>query len=162
MKTVRRRLWLSFLSVTCFWWIKWHWNRIFSESFGFPLSVSFSRCSVFSRISSGGWTKGPLTAAFALHRSNKNTWFIFLTWRILSIITISSDVCFSTGTCRFLSSRTCPYRMCMSQAVLLWLEAIQAGNKFYEKERNLHQSLCRGHPVIVLITVSAGPCWSCF
>jgi hypothetical protein len=23
------------------WWTKWHWNRFFSEYFGFPLSISF-------------------------------------------------------------------------------------------------------------------------
>jgi hypothetical protein len=25
------------------WWTKWHWDRFFSESFGFPLSISFHR-----------------------------------------------------------------------------------------------------------------------
>jgi hypothetical protein len=24
---------------------KWHWDRFFSEYFGFPLSISFHRCS---------------------------------------------------------------------------------------------------------------------
>jgi hypothetical protein len=28
------------------WWTKWHWDRLFSEYFGFPLSVSFHRCSI--------------------------------------------------------------------------------------------------------------------
>jgi hypothetical protein len=28
------------------WWKKWHWDRFFLEYFGFPLSVSFHRCSV--------------------------------------------------------------------------------------------------------------------
>jgi hypothetical protein len=23
------------------WWTKWHWDRFFSEYFGFPLSMSF-------------------------------------------------------------------------------------------------------------------------
>jgi hypothetical protein len=23
------------------WWTKWHWDRLFSESFTFPLSISF-------------------------------------------------------------------------------------------------------------------------
>jgi hypothetical protein len=27
------------------WWTKWHWDRFFSEYFGFPLSISFHRCS---------------------------------------------------------------------------------------------------------------------
>jgi hypothetical protein len=45
------------------WWTKWHWDRFYSESFGFPLSVSFHRCSIFIRISSGGWTNGPLETA---------------------------------------------------------------------------------------------------
>jgi hypothetical protein len=45
------------------WWAKWQWNRFFSESFGFAVSVSFHRCSVFTRVSSGGWTEGPLAAA---------------------------------------------------------------------------------------------------
>jgi hypothetical protein len=46
------------------WWTKWRWDRSFSKSFGFPLSVSFHRCSIFTHISSGGWTKGPLEAQF--------------------------------------------------------------------------------------------------
>jgi hypothetical protein len=28
------------------WWTKWHWDRFFSEYFGFPLSISFHRCSI--------------------------------------------------------------------------------------------------------------------
>jgi hypothetical protein len=28
------------------WWTKWHWDRVFPEYFGFPLSVSFHRCSI--------------------------------------------------------------------------------------------------------------------
>jgi uncharacterized membrane protein YiaA len=28
------------------WWTKWHWDRFFSEYFGFPLSISFYRCSI--------------------------------------------------------------------------------------------------------------------
>jgi hypothetical protein len=27
------------------WWTKWHWDRFFSEYFGFALSVSFHKCS---------------------------------------------------------------------------------------------------------------------
>jgi hypothetical protein len=45
-------------------WIKWYWDRFFSEPFSFPLSVSFHRCSIFTHVSSGGWTKGPLEAQF--------------------------------------------------------------------------------------------------
>jgi hypothetical protein len=55
------------------WWTKWHWDRFFSESFGFPLSVSFHRCSIFTHVSSGGRTMGPLEAAVPQrHSSNKN------------------------------------------------------------------------------------------
>jgi hypothetical protein len=28
------------------WWTKWHWHRSFPEYFGFPLSISFHRCSI--------------------------------------------------------------------------------------------------------------------
>jgi hypothetical protein len=28
------------------WWTKWHWDRIFPEYFGFPLSISFYWCSI--------------------------------------------------------------------------------------------------------------------
>jgi hypothetical protein len=34
------------LSMWDFWWTKWHWDRFFPEYFGFPLSVSFHRCSI--------------------------------------------------------------------------------------------------------------------
>jgi hypothetical protein len=30
------------------WWTKWHWNRFFSELFGFHLAVSFHRFSPYS------------------------------------------------------------------------------------------------------------------
>jgi hypothetical protein len=61
-----------------FWWTKWHWDIFLSESFGFPLSVLFHRCSIFTHESSGGWTKGLLEAQFhrdtiAPHRNNNNT-----------------------------------------------------------------------------------------
>jgi hypothetical protein len=28
------------------WWTKWHWDRFLPEYFGFPLSLSFHRCSI--------------------------------------------------------------------------------------------------------------------
>jgi hypothetical protein len=45
-----------------FWWRKWHWDRFFSEFFGFSL-VSFHHCSIFNHVSSGGWAMDPLGAA---------------------------------------------------------------------------------------------------
>jgi hypothetical protein len=27
-------------------WTKWHWDRVFPEYFGFPLLISFHRCSI--------------------------------------------------------------------------------------------------------------------
>jgi hypothetical protein len=52
------------------WWTRWHCNRLFSEFFGFPLSISFHRGSPYSnitvalhtQISSVGRTIGPLLA----------------------------------------------------------------------------------------------------
>jgi hypothetical protein len=38
-------------------------TRFSWESFGFPPSISFYRCSIFTRVSSGGWTMGPLAGA---------------------------------------------------------------------------------------------------
>jgi hypothetical protein len=32
-------------SVWDLWWKKWHWNRVFPKSWGFPLSISYHRCS---------------------------------------------------------------------------------------------------------------------
>jgi hypothetical protein len=37
------------LSVWDLWWTKWHWDRFFSEYFGFSLSISFHRCSITKR-----------------------------------------------------------------------------------------------------------------
>jgi hypothetical protein len=28
------------------WWIKWHWERVFPNYLGFPLSIAFHRCSI--------------------------------------------------------------------------------------------------------------------
>ena len=33
-------------SIWDLWWAKWHWDRFFSEYFGFPLSLLFHRCSI--------------------------------------------------------------------------------------------------------------------
>jgi hypothetical protein len=71
------------------WWTKWHWDRFFSESFGFPLSVSFHRCSMFTHVSSGGWTKGPLAAQFSRdivspHRNTKE-FFVNVKFRMREI-----------------------------------------------------------------------------
>jgi hypothetical protein len=44
------------------WWTKWHWDKFLSNFFGFPLSISFHRCSP-KLISSGGWTICPVVAA---------------------------------------------------------------------------------------------------
>jgi hypothetical protein len=45
------------------WWTKWQWNRLLSESL-FSLAVSFHRCPIFIRVSSGGWAMGPPVAQF--------------------------------------------------------------------------------------------------
>jgi hypothetical protein len=31
------------------WGAKWHWDRFFPEYFGFPLSISFHRCSIIPK-----------------------------------------------------------------------------------------------------------------
>jgi hypothetical protein len=31
------------------WWTKWHWDRFFSEYFGFVLSVSFHRAPLLGK-----------------------------------------------------------------------------------------------------------------
>jgi hypothetical protein len=59
------------------WWTKWHWDRFFSKSFGFLLSISFLRCSIFIHMSPGVWTKCPLGAKFRRdtvppYRNNNN------------------------------------------------------------------------------------------
>jgi hypothetical protein len=39
-------------------------GQVFLQVLGFPLSVSFCSCSVFTHRSSGGWTKTPLEGLF--------------------------------------------------------------------------------------------------
>jgi hypothetical protein len=53
------------------WQTKWHWVRFFSESLRFPLSLSFHHCSIFTHVSSGGQTMGPLVAAVPQRHSNR-------------------------------------------------------------------------------------------
>jgi hypothetical protein len=36
-----------------FWWTKWHWDRFFSEFFGFLMSISFHRVSTILYITWG-------------------------------------------------------------------------------------------------------------
>jgi hypothetical protein len=43
---------------------KCHCDRFFSESFVFHLSISSRFCSIFSHVSPGRWTVGPLVAQF--------------------------------------------------------------------------------------------------
>jgi hypothetical protein len=38
------------------WWTKWYWDRFFPEYFGFPLSITFHRCSITNKR-----TKTPIT-----------------------------------------------------------------------------------------------------
>jgi hypothetical protein len=70
------------------WSTKWHWDRFFSESFGFILSESVKRYSVFTHISFEGWTKGPLEAQF--HRDivsphQNNNKYSFFGVRIVTV-----------------------------------------------------------------------------
>lgn len=44
-------------------------NQVFSESFGFPLSILFQSCSIFIHVSCTGRTKGPLAAAVSQRHS---------------------------------------------------------------------------------------------
>jgi hypothetical protein len=39
-------------------------GQAFLRALRFSLSVSFHRCSIFTHVSSGGWTMGPLEAQF--------------------------------------------------------------------------------------------------
>jgi hypothetical protein len=66
------------------WWKKWQYDRVFSKSFCFTLSVSFHRCSVFTNVLYGGWIMGPLAAAVPQRQSHaiatiKNVIFIKIT-----------------------------------------------------------------------------------
>jgi hypothetical protein len=45
-------------------------GQVFPESFGFILSISFHRCSIFTHVSSGGWTVDPLAAAVPKRQSH--------------------------------------------------------------------------------------------
>jgi hypothetical protein len=54
------------------WWTNWHWDRIFSEFFGFALSVSFHRGSPHSYII-WRWTVGPLVVAVQIHSLTPST-----------------------------------------------------------------------------------------
>jgi hypothetical protein len=53
----------SRVSMWDLWWTKWHWDRFFPEYFGFPLSISFHRCSITRKIG-----------------NNLIIIFIFITW----------------------------------------------------------------------------------
>jgi hypothetical protein len=52
-------------------------GQVFAGSLGFPLSVSFHRCSIFTPVSSWEWTKVPLEAQIhrdrlSLHRNTNS------------------------------------------------------------------------------------------
>lgn len=49
------------------WWTKWHQRRFISEHFGFPLPISFHRCSIFSCI--------------ILNWCSKSTCSVCMTWQ---------------------------------------------------------------------------------
>ena len=38
----------------CFWWLKWHRNRVFSKFFGVTLSASFHHCCLLAAIRTPG------------------------------------------------------------------------------------------------------------
>jgi hypothetical protein len=54
-------------------WTKWHWDRVFSEFFDFPLSISFHRCSAQSCII-GGMKKCRKVAAVQRHSVTPSIW----------------------------------------------------------------------------------------
>jgi hypothetical protein len=51
-------------------WAKWHYDMFFSQSFGFLLSVSFYRRSIFTHVWSGERTIDPLAAAVPQRQSH--------------------------------------------------------------------------------------------
>jgi hypothetical protein len=54
-------------------WTKWHWDRFFSELFGFPLTIVVS-LGLHTHLSSGGWRTGLLLAAVQRHGLTPSTW----------------------------------------------------------------------------------------
>jgi hypothetical protein len=60
-------------SIWNFWWTKWHYDRSFSEFFGFPVSISFCRGSPHSYVI-WGWTISPLVGTVQRHSLTPVTW----------------------------------------------------------------------------------------
>jgi hypothetical protein len=57
------------------WWTKWHWDRFFSKFFGFPLSISFCHCSIFTYVIWGmdkGSVRGLVPLRHSLRYCNSN------------------------------------------------------------------------------------------
>jgi hypothetical protein len=42
------------------WWTEWHWDRFFSEFFGFPLSIYHSTVALHTYIWTGGKNNRPI------------------------------------------------------------------------------------------------------
>lgn len=47
------------------WFTMRYRSSLYYESCGYSLSMSFHRCSIFTHLSSGGWTRGPSAVAVA-------------------------------------------------------------------------------------------------
>jgi hypothetical protein len=63
---------------------RWHWDRCFSEFFGFPLSVLFHHVPIlmYHRV---GWTLGPLMAVVQRQSypiDMNTTWTTYRSWRV--------------------------------------------------------------------------------
>jgi hypothetical protein len=63
------------------WWKKWQWDRIFLPKFGFPLSVSFHKCSIniHSSVTDAIYSQ-QLTASLNITIQRKHQVFTFYIW----------------------------------------------------------------------------------
>jgi hypothetical protein len=68
-------------SLICLWWTKWRWDGVFSERFGFPLSVSCQQCYILTFIHMSALTQKDKLAKPANHPQKKNTTAQSVEWK---------------------------------------------------------------------------------
>jgi hypothetical protein len=85
------------------WWIKWHWDRSFSEFLSFQLSISFHCGSPYWYIA-GGWIIGLLVAAVQRHRLTPQT---LTTTSLYNVLFTSFNVASVAFTSYFADDHIC-------------------------------------------------------
>jgi hypothetical protein len=140
------------------WWTEWHWDRLFFEFLGFPLSGSFRHGSVLI-YHLGGWTVGPLLAV-PHHHEQRRLGVYYKTKRVADLFKVHiKPHVFILKYC-VLFKIECSYSVLMHILVSVLRASMDSTSSGVSSNFNASKFSCR-RLLLDDFGIGTTPCWIC-